>query len=813
MNNLRVKTREVTRGIGVPVVSAFSVEFAKLAGCADAAGTSQLPWHLLAGPSSVTFAGEELQLSFGSIFTETQYSAPEHLVPVALATIRFAEALRRPLSAYNEYSKYIDQRIILRTIQLIGSRPFLDPLSTTQPSYLIQSGRPHKLRTDFGFKYLVFLRRYLESLPIAERDALQDLSAFQVSEAMLEESAHIVQSCLLQFGAEMDTFTFPTGSPLEFLKVDRTSLEHGLYTPTHTFSLKFRHVHATYNSADGNHSELLVSPIILNARSRKTDWHEPNIAGPPKSATTLSLGDKAGHGLNHTSLVISIGDVVVNFSPSLIVFAQRVIHIIKLEGLFAKGSPAPPPDQPTNDVAMRPPARYIEVLLSTSLFKVKAGAQNLVIEYKAASVDFACSALLKPLVNQRDAVDISMNHSFSFREARLQGCALADMSKPDESAVLAALIFTGGKLNLLARIQPDTGPFIRMALGLRSLHLNVPRSAIRLYRFAQEWREDYLPGIEQTIRALLAELRSESRPSTPTPVSPNPSPSFSWLPRNVEILLGSFRVSLQVMRGTWVAWEVGNIISFTSSTPSLRGPRRRKFGLQIGAQTFIVSSKDRSSDSVPNVRVKLPLPTFTSTALFDGSRLDGLMLIEAFAVNVKPSHWDTLLTVQQKFGQDFSDLVALIEDSRPRSPRRKRQEQSTVSLNYRIQAKMKGFSIALEGVSSALLLECNRIGGTVSQSTGDLSGYIELSDLALSLAPRSNPASPVQSFDRGRRSAFVIIDAKAEMGDSEDHDGRFINVVVSKIHAVMQPSSIGQLGDYVDHLQVRPLFYHVEYVY
>ena len=227
--------------------------------------------------------------------------------------------------------------------------------------------------------------------------------------------------------------------------------------------------------------------------------------------------------------------------------------------------------------------------------------------------------------------------------------------------------------------------------------------------------------------------------------------------------------------------------------------------MQIGYHTFIVSSKNKSTDPTPSVRVKLPLPTFTATGLYDGIRLDGLILIDTFTVNVKPSHWDTLLTVQQKFGQDFSDLVSLIEDTRQRAPKGKgkKEEHSSSTLQYRLQGKMKGFSIGLEGGSSAIFLECERIGGAVVQNGSGISGHIELSDLALSLAPHSDPSSPIVSFDRSRRSAFVIIDLLAEMGESKEHKSQLVNLAVTKIHAVMQPSSIGQIGDFIDHLQVR----------
>ena len=84
--------------------------------------------------------------------------------------------------------------------------------------------------------------------------------------------------------------------------------------------------------------------------------------------------------------------------------------------------------------------------------------------------------------------------------------------------------------------------------------------------------------------------------------------------------------------------------------------------------------------------------------------------------------------MQQKFGQDFSDLVSLIENTRQRHPKGKKEEHSSSMLQYRLQGKMKGFSIGLEGGSSAIFLECERIGGAVVQNGSGISGHIELSD-------------------------------------------------------------------------------------
>jgi hypothetical protein len=56
---------------------------------------------------------------------------------------------------------------------------------------------------------------------------------------------------------------------------------------------------------------------------------------------------------------------------------------------------------------------------------------------------------------------------------------------------------------------------------MSGIKLHVPRSALRLYRFVEEWRQDYLPGLEATLNTLLSEYRASppKSPRSPTPFS------------------------------------------------------------------------------------------------------------------------------------------------------------------------------------------------------------------------------------------------------------------------------------------------------
>ena len=114
---------------------------------------------------------------------------------------------------------------------------------------------------------------------------------------------------------------------------------------------------------------------------------------------------------------------------------------------------------------------------------------------------------------------------------------------------------------------------------------------------------------------------------------------------------------------------------------------------------------------------------------------------------------------------------------------------------------MKGFRIGLQGLTSTLFLECDDISGGVG-NLGRSLWHVRLSDLALSLASQLSIGTPSH---RDRRSAFVRVDIEASMSRKAHTPVQHLQITVAKIHAVMQPSSIGELGDFVDHLQVRHL--------
>lgn len=392
-----------------------------------------------------------------------------------------------------------------------------------------------------------------------------------------------------------------------------------------------------------------------------------------------------------------------------------------------------------------------------------------------------------------------MNHCILFDDLFLHARSPADVMKQSDQDILASLVVSACSSSIITQQDPLSELKVRVILGVNNFHFTVPRSALRLYRFYEQWKADFLPGIEATVKELLSEVqKAPSSTSVRKPRKTNErAPSVE-----LQMALGSLGLFLQVMHGTWLTWEVKNCILHTMSSVAPTRMAFQQFDLQISSQLFSVSPNKSVPDDATTA-VKLELPPVSVTGNYEGEVLNATMWVEILELKVRPSHWDTLLAVQQKFGQDFNDLVALAQETRAKrsTPTPKPPKTGKPNAKSEIVLKMRGFRIGLEGIASTLYFECQNIDGSLRTSPAH-TWSIVLSDLSLSLASGTNV---LPDFNQRHRSAFVIIDLRVigstnEVGHSPTSET--LDLKVTKIHAVMQPSSIGEVGDFVDNLQV-----------
>ena len=98
----------------------------------------------------IEYVGGQLELACDLAVTKLEHDAPQILVDV-YRRFRSDTALAKG-------------EIISRVLMSTDGKAIIDPLSTIQPSYLVQGGRPYKLRTDLIFRFLFHLRNCLGHL-------------------------------------------------------------------------------------------------------------------------------------------------------------------------------------------------------------------------------------------------------------------------------------------------------------------------------------------------------------------------------------------------------------------------------------------------------------------------------------------------------------------------------------------------------------------------------------------------------------------------------------------------------------------------
>jgi hypothetical protein len=282
---------------------------------------------------------------------------------------------------------------------------------------------------------------------------------------------------------------------------------------------------------------------------------------------------------------------------------------------------------------------------------------------------------------------------------------------------------------------------------------------------------------------------------------------------HLQLSIGSCGVFLHVFPGTWLSWELLDTVAHLKLGVGLALSRHSaaSFGLRFSSQRISIAALSKGKtleDTSEKGGLKLDLPSMTITGTYENRGVHILVSAGFFSFIVKPSYWDTLLSVQQKFGNDIHDLLHVLADARTKRPSSqgpaKSQPPSSQSLLQSGAFKAKGFRIGLEGHSSTLFLECEDISGSLTDGESKGKGkfwQLNATGLALSLAPRFYAVMKSESgrFDENRRSAFVQIDCKAEVDRRTAQ--KFLRIKVFKIHAIMQPSSIGEIGDFVDRLQ------------
>jgi hypothetical protein len=166
---------------------------------------------------------------------------------------------------------------------------------------------------------------------------------------------------------------------------------------------------------------------------------------------------------------------------------------------------------------------------------------------------------------------------------------------------------------------------------------------------------------------------------------------------------------------------------------------------------------------------------------------------------------DDILVVQHNLGTHFYDVLDLISENRNRRAVPKAITKVPEPFKYDVAFMLTGFRIGIEGPTSTLDLTSAEMTGTAKNDVNFVWDF-SVSNLALALNYHSAGISSHPEFNRSLRSAYMVLDVKTSSSSAvtrTDVPLDLLHLQVSRMHAIMSPNSVGELGDLIDHVQVR----------
>jgi hypothetical protein len=749
---------------------------------------------------SIDFRKGNLQTSTTDVQVRLCHKLPGYAIAVVTAIVGIIKQISGSYTQLRSRATFGRRHIVRAILLHASSQHFVDPFSTIQPSYLVQSGLPHLLRTDAVLKILNHMRNTLQQLVVTDPNVFEPLHVVYQAPKEYRDDLSLLDAYLQRFFPDVDAAQIARQLLLSVLfgaipssKAQSHKILGGGFELLKLASITLLTVRFSLAGPSGDSDcSIDVGPVVASIQHQLSRFIP---ASASKSESPLApAGSYSGE--SHMDFLVisgSLGNTVFTIVPHVLDF---IPHLLRS---FRRLSP---PSPQSSHRAQSRRAFAIDSTLSAQSLRVQAAAANLICEVGLGGLVFA-GRMTSHSPGRTQDLHRSSSLSVIFSHLFLRARSIDGQAKQEHN-ILASLEFRNGRGSIVLQDIPRSFDIRRLIMGCEGIELRIPRSAIRLYRFVEEWRAVYLPPLQGMMDNILSEFRKPA----PQQIAQEAN-TQRRISLHLQLAVMSIRVSLQVMLGTWLSWEAIDTTAYLHSSLNPRRSSLRFFGLQARSQVISVASlEDLPRHHDTTTRVKLVIPELSIAGRYDEEGLYALTAVEFFQVTVKPSHWDTVLSVQQKFGNDFQDLVTLIAETRRKrglssaSPRHI-HGQRQLGLRYAGFLKMRGFRIGLEGLTSTIYLECEDIAGGTNNAEGRIL-QVYLTNLALSLSPGPRIRNRDLGFNRTHKSAFVDLDVQMDLiGGLTRMNSQLLQITIPKIHAVMRPSSIGEFADFIDQLQVR----------
>ncbi|KAG9100753.1 hypothetical protein FS749_013050 [Ceratobasidium sp. UAMH 11750] len=722
--------------------------------------------------------------------------SPEILITTVGASSHSLGQVTSFLESRSDLSSRRHRYFIWTTIsRLQGQSVAPDPFATNLPSFLVQTGRPGRLRSDPFWKTLTIIRQSVRQMGTIDRNALQAslTQADGLPSKRLEELLPLMEMQWSDLYGQ-DEHGLPKIPPILRKQFPTPGSSISPFHFQGVISATCPHAKVVLQSHGTDYNELVLTDLTINLRASTMDY-KPLKNGPAESSV-VAKREKALHIVG----AISARQLNMSVYPSCVLFVRQVLRVQRQ--LSSVGIPTEKPVPGDTPMSMPFQRIVFEWAFSASSLGFAAPAQQITFEAST----YGCSANLVAVITLPTFPTPPQGSlSVTFAANRISIQASQGKSQKSSQSLLAGIDFRNVMVHGAIKEDPGVLTKARLLLFLDQFKIYVPRSVLRLYRFIDSWRTEYLPAYDSMFQDLLSELDRNPRPSDSQAFVPALfSGKFNV---DVQAQLREFCTELHVMHGTWLTWNVLNSTTFLDS----RGLEALNFGHRVGSQVIHLSngqpSGQRPVSSTNSVYLELP------SLRLEGKypQLDVHLHVDRFSVTLKPQYVDDFLAIQQKFGSDFNELVDLAVEFRNQRgvPARKQSNDAAAATafpRFDISFVSEGFRIGIQGPSSTQYLDSSRIKGRVHSGTVKRWSF-NVESLALSLAHHSAPRRTRSNFDRKYRSAYMVLDMAAENIEHPEtaQEDNHLGVTVNFVHAVMQPAAIAELGDLIDHIQAEML--------
>ncbi|KAG8835671.1 hypothetical protein FRC17_001860 [Serendipita sp. 399] len=744
----------------------------------------------------------------GNVVMNIQAIAPAPVLATIWVAEKVAAHIATTISLWSEFQSKYTQYVVwsaLARIEQVES----DPLSRVVTSYLVQSGRPSKLRGDVSWKILNYARQQLRRLtPEVRQSILQSAeeSAPYVSTVSRED---IILSLTTHWG---DWITDLMEEEIEQLPLFRilsatspSSPSSGIMQP---ISIRTGFFQFILDDAAETSSEIRIGPFKIDVLERR-----PLMIAYQPLFSTVSVGKNANPSLlqqniRHIGVVCDLGTFHIDLSPSLLPFAGRIIRVQQHLN--------PPPRSPTSPTFSRPPKlpppakTATQLMVDLSLhFKdlvILSRTYNftfeLALSHPTLAINFHSrlgSLYPRPFIQL--AADTSANINCAWQTFRLRVTeAIGDHAQSTLAEFAVDSLLANAAWYSRSREKPST----RVSLTLGRVYFSVPRHIARLLQSVEVWWDGYF--LKQ-VNPLLKLISTSS--------SPRPSRKVSFkqqggLTLEIQANITATEIRLHAVLGVWLVWSIENLglVVEGNQTISPSSPQGRLV-LRIASQALALETWQDPDDPrtiLVEHSFKFPFPPAQVSARLLGSKLQCRGTFELFEVVLNANAIDAFVRASRQLASsDLDRIFTVLRRSGRGSPELKSEVPSPVistfnDISLEAQFLLSGVRLVLEGESSLCFFDIKNVFG---EGTGSSSWGFKVSDVSFSLAPKG-PTS-IKDFDRRYRLAYMVLDFEVTSSFNDQLDAISLDISVDKVHAVLQAAALSVLGDLIDSYQAEVL--------